>query len=90
MRGHRHPPIPANENRLPGRVVRRANTAVAQSHLKEILNYLEVDVLGQPELYLGPAKDLFDESGNVKTDETKKILASALETLAARVKKMKG
>jgi chromate reductase len=46
-------------------------TALAQYHLKQILQYLDARVLGQPEFYLGGAVAKFDASG-VLTDETTK------------------
>lgn len=63
----------------------KIGTAVAQSHLKQILLYLAADVLGQPELYLGPAKEIFAEDGAIAVDSTKELLAKAFEALAARV-----
>jgi len=60
-------------------------TAVAQSHLRQIMIYLDADVIGQPELYLGPAQEIFDTEGNIINDSTKKLLEKALETLADRI-----
>ena len=67
--------------------VGKVGTAVAQSHLKQILAYLDADVLGQPELYLGPSGETFDEAGNLTNASTKELLASALAALAARAKR---
>lgn len=61
--------------------VGRIGTAVAQSHLRHILLYLDAIVIGQPELYLGPAQELFDESGALTHEETKQLLLKALEAL---------
>lgn len=46
----------------------RIGTAVAQSHLKQILQYLDAKQFGQPELYLGELQESLDEAGNI-TDE---------------------
>ena len=62
----------------------KIGTAVAQSHLKEIMLYLDAKVVGQPELYLGPAKDVFNDDGSLKEESTKELLRNALETLKAR------
>ncbi len=62
----------------------KIGTAVAQSHLKQIMTYLDADVIGQPELYIGPASDVFDENDNIIDDSTKEHLAKALEVLASR------
>lgn len=65
----------------------KIGTAVAQSHLKQVMVYLDAHVVGQPELYLGPASDIFDAEGNLAHEETKELLKKALETLTARAGK---
>lgn len=62
----------------------KIGTAVAQSHLKQVMVYLDAQVIGQPELYLGPASDLFDAEGNLAKEETKELLKKALEMFTAR------
>jgi len=56
-------------------------TAVAQSHLKQILLYLDTRVLGQPEFYLGGARDKFDAHGVLTDEKTKEHIRKALDTL---------
>ncbi len=63
----------------------KIGTAVAQSHLKQIMVYLDADPIGQPELYLGPAREIFDEQGNIINDSTKELLTKALGVLAGRI-----
>lgn len=65
--------------------VGKLGTAVAQSHLKQILTYLDMQVIGQPELYLGPASEIFDAGGNVIDKPTKELLVRALGVLASRI-----
>ncbi len=65
--------------------VGKLGTALAQAHLKQILTYLDMKVIGQPELYLGPAQELFDAAGNLTEESTKDTLAKALGVLASRV-----
>jgi len=65
--------------------VGKIGTAVAQSHLRQIMSYLDVQVIGQPELYLGPVQGIFDAEGNITDDSTKELIAKALETLKNRV-----
>lgn len=60
-------------------------TAVAQSHLRQIMLHLDADVIGQPELYLGPASEIFSAEGNIMSDSTKELLTKALGVLADRV-----
>lgn len=40
-------------------------TAVAQQHLRNVLAYLDVPTLGQPEVFLQAKEDLFDDAGNI-------------------------
>jgi len=51
--------------------VGKLGTAVAQSHLRQIMTYLDAQVIGQPELYLGPTQGIFDAEGNIIDDSTK-------------------
>ena len=64
----------------------KIGTAVAQSHLRQVMLYLDADIIGQPELYLGPAHELFDAEGNLTDDSTKALLTKALGVLADRVR----
>ena len=65
--------------------VGKIGTAVAQSHLRQIMLYLNADVIGQPELYLGHAQEIFDEEGNIVDAQTKELITNALAVLAGRV-----
>jgi len=67
-----------------GMSIGKIGTAVAQSHLKQVMVYLDARVIGQPELYLGPAQELFDAAGNLTEESTKDMLAKALGVLASR------
>jgi chromate reductase, NAD(P)H dehydrogenase (quinone) len=40
-------------------------TAAAQQHLRNVLAYLDVRTLGQPEAYIHAKEGLFDEAGNI-------------------------
>jgi chromate reductase len=62
----------------------KIGTAVAQSHLRQILAYLDMHIVGQPEIYIGPAQTIFDEEGNITDSATKELLAQALAVLAKR------
>ncbi|MFZ1075772.1 MAG: NADPH-dependent FMN reductase [Minisyncoccia bacterium] len=64
--------------------VGKIGTAVAQSHLRQVLSHLDANLVGQPELYLGPASELFDEKGNLTHMPTKELLAKGLEVLKNR------
>jgi chromate reductase, NAD(P)H dehydrogenase (quinone) len=43
-------------------------TAMAQQHLRNILAYLDVPTLGQPEAFIHVKDGLFDEAGNIGED----------------------
>lgn len=62
----------------------KIGTAVAQNHLRQIMLYLDADVIGQPELYLGPVQEIFDVDGNVHNESTKELLMAALNVLSSR------
>ena len=40
-------------------------TALAQQHLRNILAYLDVPTLGQPEAFIQAKEGLFDDAGNI-------------------------
>ncbi len=68
-----------------GMSVGRLGAALAQAHLKQVMLHLDARVIGQPELYFGPAQELFDAAGNLKEESTKSLLANALGVLASRI-----
>ena len=43
-------------------------TALAQQHLRNILAYLDVPTLGQPEIFLQGKEGLFEADGNIRAD----------------------
>lgn len=63
--------------------VGKIGTALGQSHLKEVMLYLDTRVVGQPEVYLGPAQGLFDDTGNLTDASTRELLGKALSVLAS-------
>lgn len=61
-------------------------TAMAQQHLRNILAYLDVPTLGQPEAFIQTKDGLFDEAGNIGTG-TRKFLQSWMDLYVAWIKK---
>ena len=57
-------------------------TACAQNALKPTLNYLDIALMGQPELYLHFTEGLIDGEGNVSNENTKKFLQKFVDTFA--------
>lgn len=64
-----------------GASVGATGTALAQAHLKNIMLYLDAHVLGQPEFYLGDAKEKFDTQGKLTDEATREHLKRAIEAL---------
>ena len=62
-----------------------SGTAMAQQHLRNILAYLDMPTVGQPEIFLQLRDDLFDAQGNIGSDITRKMLQQWLERYAAWV-----
>jgi chromate reductase len=54
-------------------------TSMAQQHLRNILAYLDMPTLNQPEVYLQVKDGMFDPSGALVDDETRKFLGSWVE-----------
>jgi chromate reductase, NAD(P)H dehydrogenase (quinone) len=65
-------------------------TAVAQSHLRTVLAYLDMPTLGQPEAYIQVKDGFFDEAGNFSSAETRKFLHGWMDKYAAWVKRLTG
>jgi chromate reductase len=61
-------------------------TAVSQHNLKGTLSYLDVAMMGQPEVYLQFKQGLIDDNGNVTSDDTKKFLQKFVAAYAQWVK----
>lgn len=61
-------------------------TAVAQQHLRNVLAYLDVPVLGQPEAFIHVKEGLFDDAGNIGAG-SKQFLQNWMDLYVAWVKK---
>jgi chromate reductase, NAD(P)H dehydrogenase (quinone) len=61
-------------------------TALAQQHLRNVLAYLDVPTLGQPEAFIQAKEGLFDESGNIGA-ASKQFLQNWIDRYVAWVKK---
>ncbi len=76
-------------NGKPGAVVSASPGAVggfgANHHLRQSLVFLNVPAMPQPEAYLGHADKLFDTSGKLVNDGTRKFLQDFMQAYAAWV-----
>ena len=61
-------------------------TAMAQQHLRNVLAYLDVPTLGQPEAFIQVKEGLFDEAGNIGKDSNQ-FLQNWMDQYIAWVKK---
>lgn len=61
-------------------------TALAQQHLRNILSYLDVPTLSQPELYLSVGEGFFDADGNITNESTRQLIQGWMDKYVAWVK----
>jgi len=64
-------------------------TALAQQHLRNVLAYLDVPTLGQPEAFIQAKEGLFDEAGNIGPGSLK-FLQNWMDQYVAWVKQHAG
>lgn len=62
-------------------------SALAQQHLRNVLAYLDVPTLGQPEAFIQVKDGFFDEAGNIANADTRKFLQEWMNRYVAWVKK---
>jgi len=73
-------------NGKPGAVISASPSAIggfgANHHLRQSLVFLNVPAMQQPEAYIGGADKLFDASGKLANDGTRKFLQQFIEAFA--------
>jgi chromate reductase len=62
-------------------------TSMAQQHLRNILAYLDVPTLGQPEAFIHVKPGFFDDNGDIANADTKNFLQGWMDRYATWVKK---
>ena len=62
-------------------------TALAQQHLRNILAYLSVPTLSQPEAFIQIADGFFDETGNFSSTDSRKFLLAWMSEYVEWVKR---
>lgn len=70
-----------------GASVGAPGASMAQQHLRNILAYLDMPTLGQPEVFIHVKDGLFDEGGKIANVESKAFLQSWMDKYVAWVKK---
>jgi len=73
-----------------GASVGATGTSMAQQHLRNILAYLDMPTLGQPEVFIHVKDGLFDEGGNLANEGSKAFLQGWMDRYVAWVKKHAG
>ncbi len=73
-----------------GASIGATGTALAQQHLRNVLAYLDVPTLAQPEVFIQVKEGLFDEKGNLANPGTTKFLQGFTDRYVAWVKQHAG
>ncbi|MEO6104736.1 MAG: NAD(P)H-dependent oxidoreductase [Pseudoxanthomonas sp.] len=61
-------------------------TSMAQQHLRNVLLYLDVVLMGQPEVYVQHKQGLIGDDGTIGNEDTRKFLQGFVDTYVAWVK----
>ena len=64
-------------------------TARAQAHLRVVRAYLNMHLLGQPEVYVGQARDKFDASGRLTDQDTRRRVGDLLTALGGWTERLR-
>ncbi len=77
-------------NDKPGGVVSVSTSALggfgANHHLRQSAVFLNIPMMQQPEAYIGKAADIFDDAGNIKSEDTQKFVQHFIDAYARWVK----
>jgi chromate reductase, NAD(P)H dehydrogenase (quinone) len=65
-------------------------TALAQQHLRNVLAYLDVATLGQPEAFIQNQPGMFGENGAIGIESTQKFLQQWVDRYVAWIKRHSG
>lgn len=69
-----------------GASIGAVGTALAQQHLRNVLAYLDVPTLGQPEAFIQAKEGLFDTAGNI-SEQSRQFLQDWMNAYVAWVRK---
>ncbi len=73
-----------------GTSIGSTGTALAQQHLRNILAYLDVPTLAQPEVFVHFKDDLIADDGTIGNDGTRKFLQGFVDSYVAWVRRFAG
>jgi len=69
-----------------GASIGAAGTAMSQQHLRNMLAYLDVPTMGQPEAFIHVKEGFFDDAGNVASEGSRKFLQDWMDRYAQWVR----
>jgi chromate reductase, NAD(P)H dehydrogenase (quinone) len=75
---------------LAGTSLGATGTALSQQHLRNVLSYLDVVVLGQPEMFIKHNPATIDANGNILNDDTRKFLQTFVDRYVEWVQRFAG
>jgi chromate reductase, NAD(P)H dehydrogenase (quinone) len=70
-----------------GTSIGAAGTALAQQHLRNVLVYLDVPVLAQPEVFVHFKDELIADDGTISSDGTRKFLQDFVDSYVAWIRR---
>ena len=59
----------------------------ANHHLRQVLSFLNVPVVQQPEAYIGSVHDILDEKGKINNEDTVQFLQSFVDAFVDLINK---
>jgi chromate reductase, NAD(P)H dehydrogenase (quinone) len=71
-----------------GASIGAAGSALAQQHLRNVLAYLDVPTMGQPEAFIKVNDSLFDSSGNITREDTIAFLQTWMNAFTSWVDRL--
>ena len=81
-------------NGKPGAVISNSPGSIggfgANHHLRQVLTYLNVPAMPQPEAYIGGIDKLLDAEGRLVNESTQKFLAAFMEDFAGWIERLSG
>jgi chromate reductase len=63
-------------------------TALAQAHLRNVLAYLDVSLMGRPEMFIKHDENRIDASGKIVNEETRKFLQAFVDKYTVWVQRL--
>ncbi|OOG40889.1 NAD(P)H-dependent oxidoreductase [Rhodanobacter sp. C05] len=70
-----------------GTSIGSTGTALAQQHLRNVLTYLDVPVLAQPEVFIHFKDELIADDGSINSDGTRKFLQGFVDNYTAWIRR---